>query len=183
MSTLRISVFRSARDNRPQPLELEWDALVGKLRAARRSPCTMADCIGKLCPHKPGAAWSPASYAPGAKRAKANVQTVSVLVLDHDDITTEQICEIEGRLRHHRRILHATHNDRPGDGATRRIRSVIEMSQPVPGDKWPLAWPSIVDRLELPGVDRAACDASRLYFAPTRPSDAPYFFHAAEAAS
>lgn len=175
---MAISTFKTARDNRPRPLAITWDELVAKLRNVRRSPCTVADCPGKTCPHKAGVAWSPASYQSGATRAKANVAEVSVLVLDHDHITNEEICEIEGRLRYHRRILHATHSDRPDD---RCVRSVIELSKPVPAVRWPAVWRVLVESLELPGVDRQACDASRLYFAPTRPSDAPYFFHSCEA--
>jgi hypothetical protein len=176
---LALSTFASARDNRPRPITLAFDELAEKLRNVKRSPCTVADCVGKLCPHKQCAAWSPASYSDGKTRGKANVDAVSVLVLDHDHITDEQICEIEGRLVHgrHRHVLHATHSDRPGD---RCIRSVIELSAPVPGDKWAAVWPAMVAALDLPGVDRAACDSARLFFAPSRPSDAPYFFHACE---
>lgn len=176
--SLAISTFTGARDNRPQPMSLEWRQLVAKLRNVRRTPCSLADCPGKECPHKQCAAWSPATYPLGATRAKKNVDAVSVLVLDHDNISDEQILEIEFKLRHHRRVLHATHSDRPG---ARCIRSVIEISRAVPGAQWPKFWRSVVAALSLPGVDTQACDASRLYFAPSRPSDAPYFFHAAEA--
>lgn len=170
---LAISTFKHKRDNHPRPTSKTWDELAESLGKVRRAACTVADCAHADCAHKDGPAWSPASYADGATRGNANVIALSVTGLDVDHVTDEQLRDAIGKLRAHQCIIHATHSDRPED---RCVRVVLAQSRPVSVEEWPRYYAAVVAKLALPGVDPATKDAARLFFAPSRPSDAEYLF-------
>lgn len=174
---MMVSFFNHARDNAPKPKELSWQALAELLAIDRAMPCTVETCTRKTCTHKEGFAWSPVRYREGTTRAAKNVEEVQALVLDLDDITNDQLREVFEKLdaRGINAIAHSSHSDRPQEHGKRRVRVVIEID-PVPGDHWPAFWQAAVADLDLPGVDRSACDASRLYYMPSRPSDVPRLF-------
>jgi hypothetical protein len=98
---------------------------------------------------------------------------MSLLVLDIDHVATdERLGEIEARLTPYRRIIHASHSDRPAD---RCVRIVLTLSRPVDRQTWANFWDAAVEHLGAP-ADRKARDASRLYFLPSRPRDAVYHY-------
>ncbi len=185
---MRISRFDSNLDRLPKTTEVSWDELVEQLRDVHRAPCTTETCgrgehehvyIDRDgherrggCKHKYIGAWSPAVYPGGATRAKRSVESVSVLVADLDHLTDDDVQDFAARVEPYCYVAHATHGDRPGD---RALRLLVRLSEPVQGSDWPRFWPAAMSALGLP-ADPQTCDASRLYFLPTRPSDLDYLF-------
>ncbi|MCX5743924.1 MAG: AAA family ATPase, partial [Proteobacteria bacterium] len=187
MNAFAISTFTGARDNVPTMATHPWRALVEMLAAPMVAACTVETCgLGEhMRDGKPGecrwkytALWGPSIYPTGATRAAGNVEAVSLLALDVDHTTDDRLDAINSRLSKLRCLVHASHRDRPGD---RRVRLVIALSRPVLASEWARFWTSAVDLLDVP-ADKAARDASRIYFLPSRPSDAGYYFveHAGE---
>lgn len=177
MIPISISHYRSEADAWPIRTTTTWESLVAELARPRRALCTIASCAHSRCPHKRGPAWSPATFAAGMRRSLSTVETMSLLVLDIDHVATnERLEEIEARLEPYRRIIHASHSDRPAD---RCVRVVLMLSRPVSGPTWPTFWRAAVEHLGAP-ADRKARDASRLYFLPSRPRDAGYHYVASD---
>lgn len=179
MRSLNISRFSSERDNKPVPEVLTWDQLVAMLAQPKVTTCTTDTCGRNEhthprggCAHKFTGAWSPATYPRGATRDKTNVESISTLVFDVDHATDEQLAAMRLKLAPYRFAEHASHHDRAGD---HRRRIVIELSRPVLSAEWLAFWATSASMLGVP-ADRAAKDTSRLYFLPTRPCDADYFF-------
>lgn len=166
---MRVSLFTSERDNAPRTHELTFDELAQDLATARASPCTPGDCVGSKCPHKLGRGWSPATFI--GTRSKKNVDHVHALVVDVDHVTDADIAALVPRLEPFRYIVHTSHSDRIGD---RCLRVVIELDTPVAAVDWPRFWSTVMSALGLP-ADPSTCDASRLYFLPSRPTGADYF--------
>jgi len=54
------------------------------------------------------------------------------------------------------------------------VRIIFVLSRPVTRDEWPRFWRAAMRMLGLP-ADPSTCDANRLYYLPSRPSDADYF--------
>lgn len=191
------------RDREPKGVDLTWDQLGKALGAdgIEVKPCTLETCgkganeyvwidkAGKErrggCKHKYVGAWSPAVYPPGATRSKKNVGVVSLLVLDLDHMTDADVARAAEQLAPYQYIAHSSHGDLkpamrplPDDPETleqvteRALRVVVELSEPVLGTDWPRFWETAV-RFFGGDADPATCDASRLYFLPTRRADAP----------
>lgn len=177
---MRLSYFASERDSTPRAIDVSWEQIAQQLSAPKRGPCTLADCAGKKCPHKLGASWSPAVYPAGATRGMRNVDCVSVFALDVDHATEESLSTIALRLQGFTYIAHATHTD--GKDGERAIRLVIPLTRPVSRADWPRFWDAAVALLGIP-ADRATRDCSRLFFLPSRPSDADYLFATNEGAA
>lgn len=173
MEALALSTFTRKDDNRPRTTSKTWSELVAWLQQVRATGCTVATCVGSECPHKNGPSWSPAVFAEGTTRKIANVVSVSVLSLDIDHVTDDQLADNRERLRGFRYALAATHSDRPGD---RCVRVVVATSRPMTAAEQPKAWRAAVAKLGLAGVDQAPKDAARLFYLPSRPSDADYLF-------
>lgn len=167
-----ISTFDSATSNNPRQGEATWEQLARGFLDVRECPCTLADCgvleIDHTCRHKDGPSWSPAHYAPGTFRSRDGVLSVCALVVDLDHLSPEKLPGYLERLAPYRRIVHASHSDRPHD---RCLRAVLAISRPVTGPEWPRFWRfCMTELLQLP-ADEHAKDASRLYYLPSRPSD------------
>lgn len=198
MKKLRISRFDSERDNHPTGEDLEWSELGDLLGASgiAASPCTLETCAvgdnlhrwvdrhgkehAKGCRHKYVPAWSPAVYPPGAEPCNKNVGTVSLLVVDLDHLTDAALEAAYARVEGYSHVAHPSHGDRPAD---RCWRVVVALSEPVLAEDWPRFWVTAISDLSLAKIcvsdteervlaDPSCCDPSRLYFLPTRRSDA-----------
>jgi len=146
--------------------------------------------------HKNGKAWSPAVYPPGAPRQKVHVEELSLLVVDIDHKTDEELAAALGAITAYQRIIHASHSDRPAGvqictcgsepGALhgqscpsrvdRCVRVIIPLSRPVKGSEWPRFWPTAMAFLKQP-ADPSTTDANRLYYMPSRPKDSETYFY------
>lgn len=193
-----ISVLKDKHDSAPRRSKVAWGKFVEAFQKPRKTQCLVANCKHHLCVHKNGRAWSPAVYPPSTPRQKQFVEEISVLVVDIDHATDEQLSAALGPIAAYQRIIHASHSDRPA-GSTictcgsepgalhgqscpsrvdRCVRVIIALSRPVLRDEWPRFWPTAMAFLKQP-ADPSTCDANRLYYLPSRPSDATaYYFEA-----
>lgn len=162
-----ISTFRSQRDKYPARVEMTWDSLVQGLSQAKPAPCSLATCALKDCTHKEGLSWSPAFWKPGATRGNANIEGVSALSVDIDDVSWDDLLAILGRLSPYRHIVHGSHSDRPD---ARRLRAIIALTRPILGSEFKRFWKGAITGLGLPG-DRQTKDPARLFFLPSRAYD------------
>lgn len=172
MSAVAISWLRDKFDSAPQRADLAWLELVERLSKPRISKCTAITCGRNECVHKNGPSWSPATFGNGLARKKENVESLSLLVVDLDHLTDETLRTAEAMLRRYRRILHSSHSDNSTD---RCVRAVVALSRPVTRAEWPVFWPAAMTELGQP-ADPSCCDANRLYYLPSRPFDADYYF-------
>ncbi len=151
-----IVTYRREADNKPVATTVTLAELVVRLR---RHDIRAA---------KDGPAWSPVTYKPGTKRAKANVDQVHALVLDVDHVELPY-AQLAGLAW----VAHTTHSHNPpGDP---RWRVVIPLSHSVPGDEqsWSVYWLRARERFGE-AMDEACKDASRLYFWPACRPGAPH---------
>ena len=190
-----ISSLRDKHDSAPKRRKVPWAKFAGAFRKLRRTTCLVANCKHNECAQKNGTAWSPAIYPPGAPRQKGFVEEVSLLVVDLDHLTDEQLAAAIAPLLPYQRILHASHSDRPA-GCTictcgsepdalhgqhcpmrvdRCVRAIVTISRPVTRDEWPRFWRAAMSQLKQP-ADPSCCDANRLYYLPSRPKDAETYY-------
>lgn len=183
--TFALSRFASEQNTQPRAFVATWLEFVEMLRVPRRAACTLETCEQgehllldrdgkpKGCRHKYGPAWSPASYpADATRRQQANVIAVALLGVDIDGTSEEILEETLGKVQRYRYVAHATHGDRPGN---RNVRIAIPLSRPVSREDWPRFWTAAMATLGVP-ADTQCCDANRIYFLPSRPSDGEYLF-------
>ncbi|HSX22344.1 MAG TPA: VapE domain-containing protein [Gaiellaceae bacterium] len=193
-----ISALKDKHDSAPRRSKVAWGKFVEAFQRPRKTQCLVANCKHHLCVHKNGRAWSPAVYPPSTPRQKQFVEEISVLVVDLDHLSDEQLAAALVPLVPYQRILHASHSDRPA-GSTictcgsepgalhgqscpsrvdRCVRVIVALSRPVLRDEWPRFWPTAMAFLKQP-ADPSTCDANRLYYLPSRPSDSTnYYFEA-----
>lgn len=172
--TIALSMFTGHGDKEPKPKSLTLSGLADMLATPRRTPCTLADCKRSECAYKNGDAWSPAMYRVGDTRLKANVLAVTMLGLDIDHVLDDVLAATQSKLEPYGYVGHATHSDRPGD---RCVRFGVLVSRPVSAGEWPAWRPAALAYLGIADVvDSATKDASRLFYSPSRPSDADYFY-------
>lgn len=174
------------RDRYPRTLRLSWDQLRGVLGDSRACECDASTCgagdnlrlvtrrdgstRAAGCRHKYGPAWSAAAYPRGAVRAKANVASCQLLVLDFDHGGPDLLATLDQKLAGVRWVAHGSHSD--GLRGERAIRVVVPLDAPVLGGDWDRFWESAVERLGVADlVDRQARDASRLFFLPSHRRD------------
>lgn len=190
-----VSTLRDKHDSAPRRTKVPWSKFAEGFRKVRRTACLVANCQHHLCAHKNGRAWSPAVYPPGMPRQKSFVEEVSLLVVDLDHLSDEQLTATLATLVPYQRILHASHSDRPA-GSTictcgsepgalhgpqcpsrvdRCVRAIVPLSRSVTRDEWPRFWPTAMAALKQP-ADPSTCDANRLYYLPSRPKDTDSYF-------
>ena len=193
---IAISWLKSKHDSLPKRATVAWSQLITSFSKIRRAPCAKDNCRHNECPHKNGKSWSPATYPAGSARQKKLVEEVSLLVVDLDHLTEDEFVSARKQLAPYQHIIHASHSDRltnpntactcgsaPGalHGRTcpvredRCLRAVVAISRSVKRDEWPRFWRAAMAALGQP-ADPSCCDANRLYYLPSRPSDADYFF-------
>ncbi|MBU1048357.1 MAG: hypothetical protein KJ648_07095 [Candidatus Omnitrophica bacterium] len=164
-----ISVVQNKKDSRPFRLDVSWAELVADLTTLpRRCVCTVASCLQRDCEHKDGPGWCPCTFA-GDHRLKANVEAVTVLVvdIDHQPPGNYNALLEEAGITH---VVHSTHSHRDDDWC---LRVVVPLSRPVTPTEWPRFRAAALARFRLPN-DEATKDASRLFFLPSTPSDGPF---------
>ncbi len=180
---LALSGFSHEKDTAPKPWPTTWSQLVEFLRHPRAAACTATSCAGgKKCREKFGPAWSPASYPPGGERVDDDVDALAALVLDLDHLTEAQRVAALTRLEPYRCVAHSSHSDgnpraapEGKPDALRCIRAVVALTRPVLAAEWERFWAAAVAYLVVP-VDPVTKNLSRIYFMPSRPADAFYFF-------
>lgn len=194
MSIDRITVtsLKDKHDSSPRQATVAVAKFIDAFDKPRKTKCTIATCKHNMCAHKNGKAWSPALYPPGSPRQKKFVTVVTSLVVDLDHLPSDDALRAaRAPLAGLQYFIHASHSDRPAGcsictcgsdpGALhgpdcpsrvdRCVRVVIFLSRAVTRDEWPRFWPAAMAHLKQP-ADPSTCDASRLYYLPSRPADA-----------
>ena len=152
--------------------EVTWSTLLESLAGLCESnPCTLADCARSDCEHKKSSPmWGPVRFRAGSTRKTLeNVEGVSLLCVDVDHVkTNDELIALYDRVLPWRHFVHGTHSDQTGD---RCVRVGIATSREMTPSEYRRVRVAVVDMLDLP-EDQRVRDASRLYYAPSRPSDA-----------
>lgn len=163
-----ISYFSHRGDNDPAHSEVTWEVLAHSLSEVRTAQCTLETCKRSECVHKDGPSWSAARYRDGAKRGLSGVVDVHALIVDVDHVAPEGLDDFIVNILPYRCIITSSHSDREKD---RCLRIVLDISRPVLAGEWYRFWQQALLELGIPG-DTQTRDPSRLFFLPSRPSDA-----------
>ncbi len=156
---MEISSFLSDKDTKATRHTLSWEQLCAALAdPARRSP--------KETPKNRLPMWSPATFR-GDKRASANVEKVSLLVFDVDEVPIPTLEEIGMALGDIRWFAHSSANS---SWPSPRWRMIIELSRPVTAEEHGRLWKVWVERLPF-AVGKASKDAGRAWYAPRSGDD------------
>lgn len=166
-NSYEISTFHNKKDNQPKLQQKSWKEFIELCKEP------------KIRVNKDGAAFSPVTF--NGKRAKNNVESISMLVLDYD-----READWESDLDVWRNLnltfaAYTTHShlqttkDHPN--AEQRFRIVIPLIEAIPKQLYPALWQWAYQRTKGK-IDCAARDESRLYYLPTKASvDAPYEYY------
>lgn len=153
---LCMSLFRSAFDNEPRRIEITWPRFAERLCAPP-----------VVIPKKENAfAYSPAVFS--GSRANANVERLSFLSFDLDDIEPDAFRKVCARVAGLDAIVYSTfsHSDALSRGLG-RYRLVLRLSRPVLASEWQTFWSRARD-IYAPDADECS-DEARIYFLPCVP--------------
>lgn len=155
---IEVAFFNNVEDACPRMCRLSRQQLAERLTRhdARES--------------KDGPLFSPTIYQDGARRAKENVSVVTLGVGDFDHGAT--VADVRPRLKPYEYVVYTTHNHTPEQP---RFRVVIPFVRPVPAADWPDLKRRIDYHVFGQLSDRAAIDASRMYYLPSHPPGAEHF--------
>jgi putative DNA primase/helicase len=158
--TLAVATFQNKTDNQPRQLHVSWEKLVHVLTNHHERE------------EKDGLLWSPTLYTPGMPRGKANVVSVSALVLDFDHEADPVTFTANWSSWEY--VMHTTftHTD-----AEPRWRAVFPFTDPVAAEQWPHAWAQLIRLFSGASADKSCKDASRIYYLPACRPGAPHGAH------
>lgn len=156
---IKISRFNDKTYNQPQPVTLpSWEAFAEVYSKHQIGP-------------KEGFLWSPATFKEGTKRAKTNVETLSVLTFDIDDISPEQFESLLQAVEasNAQCLIYSTHShtkDAP------KARLVFNLTRDVTPAEYQKLFAVVADGFKIP-FDRATrTDTARMYYEPRVKPDA-----------
>ena len=125
--------------------------------------------------NKNGAGWSPAVYRHDTRgrlltRKLGNVESVTAAVADVDHVGLDDVQALTEHVKSLglAGVLASTYSH---SVTAPRVRVVVPFAEPVPAELWPRLWPALNAHIFLGLADRAASDASRMYFLPSTPGD------------
>ena len=152
---IAFSTFTAVTDRHPVQHRLPWHKLARLLVTH-----TERDTKG-------GPLWSPATYPPGATRARVNVAEVSCLVADIDHkADADTFGVVSDALENLRHLIHTSHSHNPDNVA---FRVVVPLDKPIQA----CAYDDIFRRWELflrhcrIKLDSACSDPCRMFYLPT----------------
>jgi putative DNA primase/helicase len=159
-----LSFFCNKQDNKPKPKEMTWDEFL--------KFCEKPEVRAT----KDGTLFSPATF--NSTRAKQNVKSVSMIALDFDheadwqrDLQTLRelnISYVAYTSHSHLRKTESNPKSEP------RFRAVVPFTQPISTNKYAALF-KLFRNITEKKIDRAASDASRMFYAPAiAREDAPY---------
>lgn len=148
-----IANFSGVEDNHPVAEETTWGELRGRLTRF------------EIRETKGGPLWSPVSYKPGTTRGNANVEAVSVAVMDVDEGTDPGFIaqKLSGTFDF---VVHSTFSSTPEKP---KFRVAVPLGKPCPAEKWPEIWQRLNDLIADGRGDRQTKDPARAFFLPTSP--------------
>ncbi len=161
-----LAFFRCKSDNEPKPRTLTWREFV----EAFQNPVFRRQKDGRL--------FSPAVFI--GLRAKANVECVSMLILDYDHYANLEDDQLVWQELGICFVVYTTHSHlrktARNENAEQRFRIVIPLAVPIPAKDFPRLWRWAADK-SRGKIDHSASDASRMYYMPSKASpNAEYVF-------
>lgn len=159
---MRLSLFRHARDNAPEGVEVEdWRGLVEQVGEHRILRGDKRDAP----------ALSPAEWPSGTVRSKATVRRVWFGALDFDGITQAELSRVLDATAGLSTIFYTTfsHSERHRRDGSWSFRLLVAFSRPIERDEWARLWPRLHARLGALADPRCK-DPSRIYFLPSAPT-------------
>ena len=189
-----IAIYEHHRNPEPAQADVTWPEFVELMSTHPEAPCTAnptgvvppksappqqpeEPCRGKTCCYKFCNAFSPVEIK-GNRRLDANVVSVSMLVLDFDNVDDRQGEQVAEAIRPYRAFIHTTHRHLFGGEGHNYLRSIIPFSRPVLAQEYPQVRRAAVALLDVPS-DPTCKDRSRLYFLPTHAKGGE-FWHVAQ---
>jgi hypothetical protein len=154
MMTYALSFFTGKQDTQPQPKRATWQELCRLLTHHETRQ------------NKDGRLFSPASYPASKTRAKANVEAVSLLVLDFDDGTPPLPLMKQCRAGGIACIIHSSYSS---SRLFPKWRAVIPLARPVPADQWEPLFLRMAEHFGNGHIDASCKDASRMFYLPACP--------------
>lgn len=159
---LTFTLYRNVKVTRGELATMEWAEWVEILTKHDIRPSS-ADDPGK---HKDGAAVLFGRVKDGARRAKKNVEAVTALSADLDDVPEKAVDVFLKRLAGVEYVYHSTHKHGVPGAACPRLRFVFPLSRPVLPEEFPAVRRGF-DRLTFQLSDPAARDIARLNYLPS----------------
>lgn len=156
-----ITFFNHKKDNAPKSKPLSWPDLCELLT------------VHDIRIEKDGPLFSANAYRPGTKRGNANVEAITLAVVDFDESATlETILDLCAGLD---AIIYSTHShgmvQKPESAAPgARYRVVIRLREPVPAAEWADFWPRLNQYFDG-RLDQSAKDIARIHYLPTAHPD------------
>lgn len=166
--SFEVSLFNSKNDNQPKPYRMSWDDLV----EICKNPSIRLNKDGELI--------SPATFID--KRSKANVISVSMIMLDYDH-KADWENDLEVFRNHYiQYIAYTSHSHlrvtESNPNAEQRFRVCIPLETPISPDKFNLLF-KFFSFFSDGKIDKAASDSSRMFYLPAKSTDdAPYKYQA-----
>ena len=189
---LEISTLTHLFDQFPKAFETDFESLSKLLRQRPKTEkLPPSPQTGKpLSPEERGliddaylrakqsqSVWSPAKYAPKARRAKENVISCPVMTIDLDGVDDETVTTIKTTLDHFLAFGATSFNHRGYLKQGKACwRFVICLDEPVSGDDWERFWRVFNDNIVDGKNDPATKDSSRVYFYGSVPEDTADLF-------
>lgn len=161
--TFSISAFKNKRDNHPRELGVSWEKFCTNFSKHRVIPSK------DLAP-----GWSPALFKPNTTRARDNVISISMGVLDIDDGTDPDV--VLRALQGYRYLCHSTFSH---TAETPSYRVIVPFRTPVAASDWGGIWARL-NAFVGNHNDAAVKDPSRLYFIPSCRDESLAFVRIAE---
>ena len=143
-----ISSFGANLGREPRPVSVGWDEL--------RETLTVPRVWEGEKKHAP--AWSPCVYPPGLTRGRANVDRITMLVLDYDDGTP-----IDAAHDVWSSWAHLIHTSWSHTSEHPKYRVVLPLLVSVAAIGWSRCW-KWAEKHSGRAIDKACKDPSRLYF-------------------
>jgi P4 family phage/plasmid primase-like protien len=147
-----VAFFKSKKDNAPKAQTFTWNDFFERFRV----PHVRTD--------KDGESFAPATFI--GKRAKENVESVSMLVLDYDHDANFDVDFSVWRDLGFTLLAYTTHSHKEN---AQRFRIVLPLKEPISAADFPRLW-KWAALLAGGKIDKAASDASRMFYTPSKAS-------------
>ena len=170
---LGVSIFKHAMDNQPAAHSMSVAALESAFKDDVDKALVEVDATDDEA-KKRGKAFSPCRYKPGTKRKLANVDAVTMFVMDLDNVSPADVDAVADNLASMgvRAFAWTTW----GSGWKKLPESwrvVVPFAMDVDAADWPAVWLILSERLALGHNDPGTKDASRMHFLPRAPLMVP----------
>lgn len=168
---LHVGQFGHIKDKIPRPSTPTVDELRDQHRTAVE--VALVDVPASSAAKEKGACFSPAKYAAGTTRKKANVEVLSAFVIDLDGVTAEAVDDVIGRLAGLCCWAFTTWGSGWSKGKLPAAwRIVVPLAVDVEAAIWPDVWRLLTDRF-APSNDPSTKNADRLHYGPRAPRRVP----------